>query len=93
MSPAPDYSSFVQTETLTTFSVATNVYRGGNGERTEHHACVAWDRVAVPFLGGGGTMRTISTLSPVTRHLFDYLAQDGCSLLGPGALDRRPVGP
>jgi single-stranded DNA-binding protein len=27
-----------------TFSVATNEYRGGgNGERTEYHACVAWD--------------------------------------------------
>ena len=32
--------------TLTTFSVATNEYRGGNGERTEYHACVAWDRLA-----------------------------------------------
>jgi len=31
---------------LTTFSVATNEYRGGNGERTEYHACVAWDRLA-----------------------------------------------
>jgi single-strand DNA-binding protein len=30
-----------------TFSVATNEYRGGgNGERTEYHACVAWDRLA-----------------------------------------------
>jgi len=31
---------------LTTFSVATNEYRGGNGERTEYHPCVAWDRLA-----------------------------------------------
>jgi hypothetical protein len=31
---------------LTTFSVATNEYRGGSGERTEYHACVAWDRLA-----------------------------------------------
>ena len=31
---------------MTTFSVATNEYRGGNGERTEYHACVAWDRLA-----------------------------------------------
>jgi single stranded DNA-binding protein len=31
---------------LQTFSVATNEYRGGNGERTEYHPCVAWDRLA-----------------------------------------------
>ena len=31
---------------MTTFSVATNEYRGGNGERTEYHPCVAWDRLA-----------------------------------------------
>ena len=31
---------------MTTFSVATNAYRGGNGERTEYHGCVAWDRLA-----------------------------------------------
>ena len=33
--------------TLTTFTVATNEYRGGgNAERTEYHPCVAWDRLA-----------------------------------------------
>ena len=26
--------------------MATNEYRGGGGERTEYHACVAWDRLA-----------------------------------------------
>ena len=31
---------------MTTFSVATNEYRGGNNERTEYHPCVAWDRLA-----------------------------------------------
>ena len=32
---------------MRTFSVATNEYRGqGSGERTEYHACVAWDRLA-----------------------------------------------
>ena len=36
----------MQSETLQTFSVATNEYRGANGERTEYHACVAWDRLA-----------------------------------------------
>ena len=35
-----------QTANLTTFSVPTNEYRGANGERTEYHACVAWDRLA-----------------------------------------------
>jgi single-strand DNA-binding protein len=29
-----------------TFTVATNEYRGGGGERTEYHPCVAWDRLA-----------------------------------------------
>ncbi|MBA3403382.1 MAG: hypothetical protein H0U13_01670 [Gemmatimonadaceae bacterium] len=32
--------------TLTTFSVATIEYRGGNGERTEYDPCVSWDRLA-----------------------------------------------
>jgi single-strand DNA-binding protein len=36
----------MQTAPLTTFTVATNEYRGGNGERTEYHPCVAWDRLA-----------------------------------------------
>src|ERR671923_66914 len=37
----------MQTEPLTTFSVATNEYRGaGTNERTEYHSCVAWDRLA-----------------------------------------------
>ena len=31
---------------MKTFSVATNEYGVGNGERTEYHACVAWDRLA-----------------------------------------------
>ena len=36
----------MQSETLTTFTVATNEFRGGGGERTEYHPCVAWDRLA-----------------------------------------------
>jgi len=38
-----------------TFSVATNEYRGGIGERTEYHPCVVWNRLAElcgQFLGG-----------------------------------------
>jgi single-strand DNA-binding protein len=32
---------------LTTFTIATNDFRGGGGaERTEYHPCVAWDRLA-----------------------------------------------
>jgi single-stranded DNA-binding protein len=31
---------------LTTFSVAMNDYRSAGNERTEYHACVAWDRPA-----------------------------------------------
>jgi Single-strand binding protein family len=34
-----------QTAHLTTFTIATNEYRGGNNERTEYHPCVAWDRL------------------------------------------------
>ena len=37
---------FRQTTYLTTFTVATNEFRGGNNERTEYHPCVAWDRLA-----------------------------------------------
>jgi len=37
----------VVTAPSTTFTVATNEYRGqGSGERTEYHACVAWHRLA-----------------------------------------------
>ena len=36
----------MQSALLQTFSVATNEFRGANGERTEYHACVAWDRLA-----------------------------------------------
>jgi len=32
---------------LTTFTIATNEFRGGgSAERTEYHPCVAWDRLA-----------------------------------------------
>ena len=44
--PARARYSLVHSATLQTFSVATNEYRGANGERTEYHACVAWDRLA-----------------------------------------------
>ena len=36
----------MQSETLKTFTIATNEYRAGNNERTEYHPCVAWDRLA-----------------------------------------------
>ena len=36
----------MQSARLTTFTVATNEFRGGNNERTEYHPCVAWDRLA-----------------------------------------------
>jgi len=29
-----------------TLSVATTECRGGNGEQTEYHPCVVWDRLA-----------------------------------------------
>jgi single-strand DNA-binding protein len=38
--------AFVQTANLTTFTIATNEFRGGGAERAEYHPCVAWDRLA-----------------------------------------------
>ncbi len=61
-----------QSATLMTFSVATYEYRGGNGERTEYHACVAWDRLAEicgQFLSKGHSfdIERPSSYSPVGR--------------------------
>lgn len=42
----PELRSLPSGKPVATFSVATNEYRGGGGERTEYHACVAWDRLA-----------------------------------------------
>ena len=42
----PELRSLPSGKHVATFSVATNEYRGGNGERTEYHACVAWDRLS-----------------------------------------------
>ena len=38
--------TLVRSATLTTFTIATNEFGGGGGERTEYHPCVAWDRLA-----------------------------------------------
>ena len=42
----PELRSLPSGKHVATFSVATNEYRSGNGERTEYHPCVAWDRLA-----------------------------------------------
>ena len=42
----PELRSLPSGKAVATFSIATNEFRGGNGERTEYHACVAWDRLA-----------------------------------------------
>jgi single-strand DNA-binding protein len=43
----PELRSLPSGKAVATFSVATNEFRGGgNAERTEYHACVAWDRLA-----------------------------------------------
>jgi single-strand DNA-binding protein len=53
----PELRTLPSGKHVTTFSVATNEYRGQNaGERTEYHALVAWDRLAEicgQFLGKG----------------------------------------
>jgi len=43
----PELRSLPSGKHVSTFTVATNEYRGGgNPERTEYHPCVAWDRLA-----------------------------------------------
>ena len=42
----PELRSLPSGKHVATFTVATNEYRGGNGERTEYHPCVSWDRLA-----------------------------------------------
>ena len=43
----PELRSLPSGKHVSTFTVATNEYRGGgNAERTEYHPCVAWDRLA-----------------------------------------------
>ena len=56
---------------MQTFSVATNEYRGGNGERTEYHACVAWDWLAEicgQFLSKG---QLVDVEGPQSSHSHD----------------------
>jgi single stranded DNA-binding protein len=44
----PELRTLPSGKHVTTFSVATNEYRGQNaGERTEYHAIVAWDYCTV----------------------------------------------
>ena len=44
----PELRTLPSGKHVTTFTVATNEYRGQNaGERTEYHACVAWVICAV----------------------------------------------
>ena len=38
----PELRSLPSGKHVATFTVATNEYRGANGERTEYHPCVAW---------------------------------------------------
>jgi single-strand DNA-binding protein len=53
----PELRTLPSGKHVTTFTVATNEYRGQNAaERTEYHAVVAWDRLAEicgQFLGKG----------------------------------------
>ena len=51
----PEMRSLPSGKTVTSFSVATNEYRGGE-ERTEYHSIVTWERLAQicgQFLGKG----------------------------------------
>ena len=42
----PELRSLPSGKPVATFTVATNDYRSAGSERTEYHACVAWDRLA-----------------------------------------------
>src|SRR6187431_1757120 len=42
----PELRSLPSGKHVSTFTIATNEFRGGNNERTEYHPCVAWDRLA-----------------------------------------------
>jgi single-strand DNA-binding protein len=42
----PELRSLPSGKHVATFTIATNEFRGGGGERTEYHPCVAWDRLA-----------------------------------------------
>ena len=41
----PELRSLPSGKHVATFTVATNEFRGGGGERTEYHPCVAWDNL------------------------------------------------
>ena len=52
--PRPRQWSVGQPATETTFTIATNEFRGGGGaERTEYHPCVAWGPLGPHLLGVG----------------------------------------
>ena len=69
----PELRTLPSGKHVTTFSLATNEYRGANaGERTEYHALVAWDRLAEicgQFLGKGQLVDVEGRLQ--TRHWDD----------------------
>ena len=43
----PELRSLPSGKHVATFTIATNEFRGGGGERTEYHPCVAWAAAAV----------------------------------------------
>jgi len=52
----PEMRSLSSGKSVTQFSVATNEYRGGGGEKAEYHNVVTWDRLAeicAAYLGKG----------------------------------------
>jgi single-strand DNA-binding protein len=69
----PELRTLPSGKHVTTFTVATNEYRGQNvGERTEYHAMVAWDRLAEicgQFLGRGQLVDVVGRLQ--TRQWDD----------------------
>ena len=67
----PELRSLPSGKAVATFSIATNEFRGGNGERTEYHACVAWDRLAEicgQFLSKGQLVDVEGRLQPHPAH-------------------------
>lgn len=80
----PELRSLPSGKPVATFSVATNEYRGGGGERTEYHACVAWDRLAEicgQFLSKGQLVDVEGRLQ--TRNWDDDAGKRQCQVSPP----------
>ncbi|HEX7225488.1 MAG TPA: single-stranded DNA-binding protein [Candidatus Limnocylindria bacterium] len=88
----PELRSLPSGKHVATFTVATNEFRGGAGERTEYHPCVAWDRLAEicgQFLSKGQLVDVEGRLQ--TRQWDDDATRSAQELAGRRDRGRSPV--